>query len=217
MSCSDTSDRYRVDSFGEVDGTPVQRFTMSSKGGLEVQIINYGGIITSIKAPDRDGNLGEVTLGYEDIDGYLDKGSYFGALVGRYGNRIAGGSFTLGQETYTLATNNGPNALHGGLKGFDKVMWDARPVQEGDAVALYLNYTSQDGEEGYPGTLDVLVKYALDDNNGLTIEYEARTDKATVINLTNHAYFNLADGGSGPVLEHEVQILADRFTPSTPH
>lgn len=193
------------------DGKPVTLYTLRNANGVEAEISNYGGIVTSLKVPDRHGNLGDVVLGYDNLDGYLKDSPYFGALIGRYGNRIARGHFTLDGHTYTLATNNYPNALHGGLKGFDKVVWDAKPLATPAGPALELHYVSADGEEGYPGTLDVTAVYTLTKDNGLRLEYTATTDKDTVVNLTHHSYFNLA--GWGNILGHEVMIPADRFTP----
>ncbi|HEU5072166.1 MAG TPA: aldose epimerase family protein [Verrucomicrobiae bacterium] len=193
------------------DGKPVTLYTLRNANGVEAEICNYGGIVTSLKVPDRHGKLGDVVLGYDNLDGYLKDSPYFGALIGRYGNRIARGHFTLDGHTYTLATNNYPNALHGGLKGFDKVVWDAKPLATPAGPALELHYVSLDGEEGYPGTLDVTAVYTLTKDNGLRLEYTATTDKDTVVNLTHHSYFNLA--GWGNILSHEVMIPADRFTP----
>jgi aldose 1-epimerase len=200
--------------FGKTpEGQAVDLYTLNN-GSMVVKIATYGGIITEIHVPDRDGKLADVTLGFDTLDGYLKGHPYFGALVGRVGNRIAGGKFTLDGKEYTLATNNGPNALHGGLKGFDKKVWKAQEIEtEGGDVGLRLSYTSPDGEEGYPGTLTAHVTYTLTKDNRLRIDYEATTDKATPINLTNHAYFNLAGHNSGTILDHEIQIDADRYTP----
>ncbi len=198
--------------FGNLsDGTAVDLFTLTGNAGLEVAVTNYGGIVVSILAPDRAGSRAEVTLGFDSLDGYLQKHPFFGALVGRFANRIAGGRFTLNGVTYTLAKNNGPNHLHGGLKGFDKQVWQAEPFQAADRVGVVLRYLSPDGEEGYPGNLSTTVTYTLTDQNELRIDYHAQTDQPTIINLTNHTYFNLA--GQGDILGHEVMINADRFTP----
>jgi aldose 1-epimerase len=198
--------------FGKTpSGESVQLYTLGNSTGLEVAIINYGGIVVSLKAPDRTGKISDVVLGFDTLDGYLKTHPYFGALVGRYGNRIAKGSFSLNGVAYKLARNNGENHLHGGIKGFDKVVWKAKP-SSGGVPALELNYTSKDGEEGYPGNLSATVIYSLD-NNQLKIEYSATTDKETVVNLTNHSYFNLAGQGEGDILGHQVMIQADRFTP----
>lgn len=197
--------------FGAVDGKPVKLYTLTSASGAQIAITNYGGIVVSLKTPDRSGNLGDVVLGYDNLDAYIADTPYFGALIGRYGNRIANAAFTLNGESFALARNNGPNALHGGGKGFDKVVWDAEPTAAGDG--LILSYVSADGEEGYPGTLNAHVVYTWTDDNELHIDYEATTDKPTVVNLTNHSYFNLKDAGAGSALNHEIVINADRYTP----
>ncbi len=194
--------------FGQVNGQVVKLFTMNNKNGMIVKITNYGGIITSVVVPSREGNMADVVLGYDNLAGYQAASPYFGAIVGRYGNRIAKGKFTLHDQTYTLATNNAPNHLHGGLKGFDKVVWQASP-QEGEEPSLKLNYLSKDGEEGYPGNLNVEVVYTLTKDNEIKISYTATTDKATVINLSNHTYFNLAT--KGDVLGHLLNINADSY------
>src|SRR5438445_224306 len=168
-------------SFGQTpDGAAVDVFTLRNQRGSEVKISNYGGIVTSFTAPDRNGKMGDVVLGYDDLAGYLRKSPYLGSIVGRYGNRIAKGKFTINGQPYTLATNNGPNALHGGIKGFDKVVWTAKVLVRQDGPALELHYVSKDGEEGYPGTLDVTAVYVLMEDNGLRLDYTARTDKDTV-------------------------------------
>lgn len=194
------------------DGSSVTLFTLTN-GETEVDITNYGGIITAWRVPDASGQLGDVVLGYNSMDGYNTAPSYFGALVGRYGNRIANGEFTLDDQTYTLAVNNGPNHLHGGTKGFDKVIWEADTATSDDGPKLTLHYTSPDGEEGYPGTLQTQVTYTLQADNTLRIEYEATTDKPTVLNLTNHTYFNLTGNPSQTILNHEVMLDADQFVP----
>ncbi len=198
--------------FGKTDdGTPVALYTMESAGGLRVSITNYGGIIVSLYAPDRNGQPGDVVLGFERLEDYLKRHPYFGAIIGRYGNRIAKGRFTLEGVEYKLAQNNGENHLHGGIQGFDKKVWQARHWTDGDGSHLELSYTSPDGEEAYPGTLDVKVIYTLNDRNQLRIDYAATTDKPTVVNLTNHSYFNLA--GEGLILDHVLRLNADHFTP----
>jgi aldose 1-epimerase len=200
--------------FGKTaDGQAVDLYTLTNKNGVEVAITNYGGIVVSIKVPDRDGKFADVALGFDTLDGYLKENPYFGAIVGRYGNRIAKGRFTLDGVEYKLAQNNGENHLHGGLKGFNKVVWSAKDVSTRDAQGIELAYLSKDGEEGYPGNLSVTVTYSLNDNNELNIDYSATTDKDTVLNLTNHSYFNLAGEGQGNILDHVVMIDADRFTP----
>jgi aldose 1-epimerase len=201
-------------SFGTLpDGTALDLFTLTNAAGTRVRVTNYGGIITSLETADRTGALGDIVLGYDAIDGYLKETPYFGAIIGRYGNRIAKARFTLDGKTYTLAANNGANHLHGGIKGFDKVVWKAEPFERGGEVGLVLRYTSADGEEGYPGRLDATVTYTLTDANELVFDYRATTDKRTHVNLTQHTYFNLAGDGTRDVLGHEVQILADRYTP----
>jgi aldose 1-epimerase len=195
------------------DGSPVHLYTLANKTGMTMTVADYGCTIVSLTAPDRDGKLGDVVLGYDRLDDYIKGSPYFGCVVGRYGNRIAKGKFTLDGKEHTLAANNGPNHLHGGLRGFDKVVWDAEGIVRDDRVGLRFHYLSPDGEEGYPGNLDVTVHYWLTDANELRIEYSATTDKATPINLTHHSYFNLAGAGSGDILGHELMLSADRFTP----
>src|ERR1035441_10217291 len=196
------------------DGTPVAIYTLRNSKGMEARIMTYGGIVQSLKVPDKNGKLGDVVLGYDDLDGYLKATPYFGALIGRYGNRIGGAKFTLEGKTYTLATNNGPNSLHGGLKGFDKVVWTAVKADVGPkGPRLELNCLSQDGEEGFPGNLKVTAVYTLTDNNELRLDFTATTDQPTVCNLTHHSYFNLAGQGNGDILGHIVYINADNTTP----
>jgi aldose 1-epimerase len=194
-------------------GETVELFTFTRAGAPTIAVTNLGGHIVSILAPDRAGRVADVTLGYEDFAGYLGDTSYFGSLVGRYANRIAKGRFTLDGKTYTLATNNGPNSLHGGPTGFQKRVWTPKVVSGKDGDALELTYVSRDGEEGYPGTLTAKVVYSLRADGGLAIDYTATTDAPTVVNLTNHAYFNLAGEGEGTILGHEMQIEADAYTP----
>ena len=201
-----------VKPFGETtDGTAVSLYTLSNNKGAEVGICNYGGLVIFLKVPDRHGRLGDVVLGYDALVDYLKDSPYFGALIGRYGNRIAKGKFTLDGKEYTLAVNNGPNALHGGRKGFDKVVWEPRLLASLEGPSLELRYVSKDGEEGYPGNLSVMTVYTLTEDNALRIEYTATTDKPTVVNLTHHSYFNLAGGGD--ILSHQVMLPADKFTP----
>lgn len=199
--------------FGKTgDGRAVEIYTLTNAHGVEMRVITYGGIISSLKVPDRHGQFGDVVLGFDTLDGYLKDSPYFGALIGRYGNRIAKGQFVLDGKTYKLATNNGPNHLHGGVKGFDKVVWNAVPGENGDGVSVTLTRTSPDGEEGYPGQLHVTVRYTLTDKNELAIEYRATTDKPTPVNLTQHSYFNLAADGTD-ILGHELTVHASRYTP----
>jgi len=199
--------------FGKLaDGTAVDLYTLVNKNGLKARIMTYGAILVSLEVPDKAGVFGDIVLGYDTLDGYVKNNPYFGAIVGRYGNRIAKGRFTLGGVTYKLATNNGENHLHGGLKGFDKVVWEAEPRMEEDGVGLKLTYLSKDGEEGYPGNLDVKVRYALTNDNELRVAYEAESDKATPVNLTHHSYFNLS-AGARDILGHELMLAADRYTP----
>lgn len=195
------------------DFDSIQRYTLKNDAGMSIQITNYGAIITSIHVPDRDGVLADVALGYDRVEDYInavDK-PYFGAIVGRYGNRIANGKFTLDGEIYSLATNNKPNHLHGGTIGFDKVVWNAKQLK--DQNALELSYLAKDGEEGYPGNLQITVVYTLTDDNAIVVDYHATTDKATPINLTQHTYFNLKGEGEGTILGHELMLNADRYTP----
>ena len=204
----------KKEAFGATrDGKPVELYTLTNQHGMEVRIMTYGGIIVSLRAPDKNGKFADVVLGFDKLDGYLGGSPYFGALVGRYGNRIANARFALDGKEYALAKNNGPNSLHGGIKGFDKVVWQAESVEKTGDVGLILKYTSVDGEEGYPGTLHVTVTYRLDEENELTINYRATTDKATPVNLTNHTYFNLAGEGNGNILAHVLMLNADHFTP----
>jgi len=202
--------------FGKVDGKQVFEFTLTNKYGVEVKILNYGGIVTQLWIPDKNGYLQDVVLGYDSLQDYIKDSPYFGAIVGRYGNRIAKGQFSIDGRTYKLAVNNGPNHLHGGLKGFDKVVWDAIDFMKPDEAGVVLTYLSKDNEEGYPGNLNVKVTYTLTNNNEFKIDYEATTDKPTVINLTQHSYFNLKGQGDGDILNHQLQIFADRYTPVDP-
>lgn len=202
--------------FGIYNGKQIFEYTLTNAQGMEVKVINYGGIIRSIKTPDSAGNLGDVVLGFDNIESYSDSvylkaNPFFGALIGRYGNRIAGGQFELDSTVYELAQNNGMNHLHGGTKGFDKVVWYIEEVKVDNGVAIELTYRSVDMEEGYPGTLEVAVIYTLGEDNSLEVDYKAVTDKKTVINLTQHTYFNLA--GKGDILSQELMVNADTFLP----
>ncbi|HTY38282.1 MAG TPA: aldose epimerase family protein [Bacteroidota bacterium] len=201
-------------SFGKTrEGVEAYLYTLRNKNGMEARITNYGGIVVSLIVPDRNGKLGDVALGFDSLSGYLHGSPYIGALIGRYGNRIGKGKFTLNGSAYTLATNNGANALHGGVKGFDKVVWTVDEKTSIPGKSLSLTYVSKDGEEGYPGTLTAHVVYSVTDDNELKIEYTATTDKPTIVNLTQHSYFNLAGAGSGSILNHELFIDAYKFTP----
>ena len=195
------------------DGIDVSLYTLTNNSGAFVKITNFGGIVVSVYVPDRNGALDDVVLGYDTLEEYIQDNPHFGAIAGRYANRIAGGKFILDGVQYSLAVNNGPNHLHGGIVGFDKVVWQAKTSDSPDGVKLNLEYLSQDGEEGYPGNLLTKISYTWTDKNELKIEYRATTDKPTVINLTNHSYFNLAGAGNGDILGHEMMIHADRFTP----
>ena len=200
--------------FGEIEGRLIDRFTLANRHGLRVEVITYGGIIRAIWAPDRDGQLANVTLGFADLAGYLDHNDpYFGCIAGRYANRIANGRFTLDGETYQLPTNDGSNHLHGGVRGFDKRVWDAEEIREDGAAGVRLARVSPDGEEGYPGTLSAEVTYLLDDDNRLRIDYRAETDRPTIVNLTNHTYWNLGGEGTGSVEDHVLRLAASRYTP----
>jgi aldose 1-epimerase len=195
------------------DGAAVELFTLTNPNGIEIRAMTYGGIILSLRTPDREGVLGDIVLGYDDLQGYLDVTPYFGSLIGRYGNRIGGAEFTIGEETYALAANDGENHLHGGEVGFDKVVWDGEAFDNESGVGVVFSYTSPDGEEGYPGTLAVEVTYTLTPNDELIVDYLATTDKATPVNLTQHSYFNLRDAGASDILGHELMLAADGFTP----
>jgi aldose 1-epimerase len=198
--------------WGETDGKKVQLFSLTNKNGVTVDITNYGGIVTSWVTPDKHGNKSSVVIGMNTLDEYLKKPPYFGAIIGRYGNRIGDAKFKLDGKTYTLAANNGKNNLHGGNKGFDKVVWDAATT-DGTTPSLTLTYLSKDGEEGFPGNLKVTVVYTLTDAGELNIEYTAETDKATPVNLTNHSYFNLTGSTENTILNHNLMIDADHYTP----
>jgi aldose 1-epimerase len=205
-------------SFGKTeDGQPITLYVLTNGKGMTAKVMTYGAILTELDVPDRDGKPADVVLGFDDLKGYLKGHPFFGATVGRVANRIAKGRFTLDGKDYRLAVNNGPNALHGGLKGFDKQVWEAAVVGQRmgvrDRVGVRFRYDSKDGEEGYPGNLSVRVTYTLSGDNSLQIDYEATTDKPTPVNLSNHSYFNLAGQGSGTILDQEIQLAADRYTP----
>ena len=204
----------KMESFGKTaDGQEVQLFTLTNKNGVEARITNFGGIVVSLKTPDRKGQLADIVLGYDDVKGYEGDTAFFGALIGRYGNRIAKGQFTLNGKTYQIPLNDGPNALHGGPNAFNKKVWTAKDVSTHSTPMLQLTYLSKDGENGFPGNLNVQVTYSLTSNNELRIDYAATTDKDTVLNLTNHSYFNLKGAGEGDILQHEVRLNANKFTP----
>jgi aldose 1-epimerase len=201
--------------FGQTpDGKAVDQYILTNAHGMRAKIITYGATLTELDVPDRNGKLGDVVLGFDNLKGYLAGHPFFGSTVGRVANRIAKGKFTLGGKEYTLAVNNGPNALHGGLKGFDKAVWQAEPAQGKDSVGVKFSHRSPDGDEGYPGTVTASVTYTLTNKNELRLDYEATTDQATPINLTNHTYFNLAGPASGNILGHEIMIAADEYTPT---
>jgi aldose 1-epimerase len=200
--------------FGKTpDGQSVDLYTLTNANDLKAEITNYGGIVTRLLVPDRHGKLGDIVAGYGTLDEYIKENPYFGALIGRCGNRIAKGKFVLNGVEYTLATNEDGNHLHGGIKGFDKVVWDAEPLESDEGPALKLTYLSKDGEEGYPGNLNCTVIYTLTHNDELKVSYEAETDADTVVNLTHHSYFNLAGHDSGDILGHELMLAADNYTP----
>lgn len=194
-------------------GEPIDVLTLTNLRGLEMRVMTYGGIILSLKTPDRQGHVDDVVLGHDTAQGYFPNAPFFGAIAGRYANRIAKGRFTLDGQVYTLATNDGANHLHGGRKGFDQVVWRAEPFNNRGGVGVQLSYTSADGEEGYPGRVKATVTYTLTDANTLAVTYEATTDKPTIINLTQHSYFNLAGATARDILGHELTIHADRYTP----
>jgi aldose 1-epimerase len=201
--------------FGKTaDGAKVDIYTLTNTSGAEARILTYGGTVVSLKVPDKNGTLGDVVLGYDSIADYEKHTAYFGALIGRYANRIANARFTLNGKEYKLASNNGPNHLHGGPKGYNRVVWSARSSTDANGANLDLTYLSRDGEEAYPGNLKINVVYTLTEKNELKIVYSATTDKDTIVNLTQHSYFNLAGAGNGTVLDHELTVNADRFTPT---
>ena len=199
---------------GTVEGQPIYRFTLTNRHGMEAKIINFGGIVMSLKVPDRNGKFADVVLGFNDLDDYLKPHPSFGTAVGRFANRIAKGRFTLNGVEYKLAVNNGENHLHGGIKGFDDVVWTAEKHKSSLGPAVRLTYVSKDGEEGYPGNLNVTMIYTLTNRNELRIDYTATTDKDTVVNLTHHSYFNLMGEGNGDILTHRLKLNANYFTPT---
>ena len=205
-----------TDVFGTAPDGVVDRYTLSNDAGMSVQILTLGGIIQTLSVPDRAGSVANVTLGFADLDGYLRNNHevHFGAITGRYANRIARGQFSLDGVTYQIPITNGPNCLHGGVRGFGARLWSAEPIESGGEVSLRISRISADGEEGFPGTMSVAITYALSATNELSIRYQAETDRATVINLTNHAYFNLTGEGSGSVLDHEITLNASNYAPT---
>jgi len=204
----------REEAFGKTgDGRPVDLFTLTNSNGMEVRAMTYGGIIVSIRVPDKNGKIADVVLGHEKLEGYLPNPPYLGAIVGRYANRIANGAFTLDGAKYTLPKNDGPNTLHGGLSGFNQKVWEGKEFKNAKGVGVAFTYLSKDGEEGFPGNLKAKVSYTLTNENQLILDYEATSDKATPINLSQHSYFNLAGEGNDDILNHEIRLNADRFTP----
>ncbi len=210
---ADKAHSVQEENFGAVQGSSVEIYTLTNAHGLEVRAMNFGGIIVSVKVPDKTGHSDDIALGFDKLAGYIENNPHFGSLIGRYANRIAGAKFSLDGKEYHLAANNGPNTLHGGIKGFDKVIWKAKPFKNSTGVGLILTYTSKDGEESFPGNVKAKVTYTLTDHDELSVDYEATTDKATPVNLTQHSYFNLKGEGNGDILGHEVTLNADRFTP----
>ncbi len=214
-ACAKKEDKPSVkkDTWGQADGKEISLYTLTNKNGMVVKITNWGSRVTSIIVPDKNGKFENVVLGFDSLKSYIGENPHFGSIVGRFGNRIAKGKFSLNGTEYTLAINNGPNSLHGGLKGFDRQVWDASEISSADSVGLSLTYMSKDMEEGYPGTLTLKVTYMLTNNNEIKISYEAATDKATVLNVTNHSYFNLS-GAKENILNHELTLFADSITPT---
>ncbi|HVY26039.1 MAG TPA: aldose epimerase family protein [Polyangiaceae bacterium] len=202
--------------WGTVDGKTVQLYTLTNKNGLQMKVSNYGTIITELHVPDRNGKLADIVLGYDTVDEYLKATPYFGATVGRIANRIKNAEFKLDGKAYKLYANNGPHNLHGGKKGWDKVIWDAETRETAQGPEIHFKYTSKDGEEGFPGTVNASVVYALTDKNEFVVTMEATTDKPTIVNMAHHTYWNLGGQGSGTIKDHELTIFADQFTPSAP-
>ena len=210
-------ERMKKENFGTTpEGEQVELYTLRNRNGMEVEIMTYGGIIKSLTAPDKSGTYEDVVLGFDQLSQYTENNPYFGAIIGRYGNRISEGKFSLDGTQYTLATNDGANHLHGGERGFDKVVWEASDISEKDKASLKLKYVSKDGEEGYPGNLETFVTYTLNNDNSLEVTYEATTDKTTIVNLTQHSYFNLSGNFDQDILDHQIRINADTFLPVDP-
>src|SRR5262245_20228553 len=216
VACSAPYGGQTVAPFGKLGDTPVQLYTLTNKNGLVAKITNYGAIVTELHVPDKDGRLADVVLGIEDFDGYVKGHPYFGAIVGRVANRIRNAEFTLDGTRYTLASNDKPHHLHGGKRGWDKVVWSAVPIDTGEGPALELTYVSTDGEEGYPGTVTAKAVYTLNNENELRVEMQATTDKTTLVNMAHHGYWNLGGHNSGTILDHELTLFADYYTPGTP-
>ena len=214
-ACAKKEDKPSVkkDTWGQADGKEISLYTLTNKNGMVVKITNWGSRVTSIIVPDKNGKFENVVLGFDSLKSYIGENPHFGSIVGRFGNRIAKGKFSLNGVEYTLAINNGPNSLHGGIKGFDRQVWDASEISSADSVGVSLTYMSKDMEEGYPGALTLKVTYMLTNNNEIKISYEAATDKATVLNVTNHSYFNLS-GAKENILNHELTLFADSITPT---
>jgi aldose 1-epimerase len=213
---SDIAPPIERDGFGSIDGREIERYTLRNARGLAVRVITYGAIITELNVPDRNGKVDDVVLGFENLQGYREHSPYFGAIVGRVANRIRGASFDLNGQRYALAANNGTDHLHGGKRGWDKVVWSAEDVSDGTSAAVRLSYVSRDGEEGYPGTVTASVTYALTNRDELKVDMRARTDRTTIVNLAQHSYFNLAGFASGSVAEQELTLSADAYTPGDP-
>jgi aldose 1-epimerase len=213
---NDKAAAITVATFGKLGETPVQLYTLTNAHGLVAKITNYGGIVTELHVPDRAGTLADIVLGFENLDGYLKNSPYFGAIVGRVANRIKDAQFTLDGSHYTLEANDKPNHLHGGQKGWDKVVWSATPRDTAEGPALELTYVSSDGEEGYPGTVMAKTTYTLTNDDELKVDMEATTDKPTLVNMAHHSYWNLGGHNSGTILDHEVTLYADRYTPGAP-
>ena len=213
-ACSPRADEPRE--FGKLDGAPVHVYTLTNRNGLVARVTNYGATLTELHVPDRAGTLADVVTGFESLDGYLKAGPYFGAIVGRVANRIADARFTLDGTPYTVAANDKPHHLHGGIRGWDKVLWTARPVETADGPSLELTHVSKDGEEGYPGTVTATTIYTLTHRNELRIEMQAATDATTIVNMAHHSYWNLGGHASGTIVDHELTIHADRYTPGSP-
>jgi len=205
-----------VTTFGKIDDTPVQLYTLTNKNGLVAKITNYGAIVTELHVPDRNGTLADIVLGFDSLDGYVNGRSYFGAIVGRVANRIRNAEFTLDGKHYTLEANDKPHHLHGGKRGWDKVVWSVLPIDTAEGPALELTYVSKDGEEGYPGTVTAKTVYTLTNDDELKVEMQATTDKTTLVNMAHHSYWNLSGHNSGTILDHELTLYADQYTPGTP-